>query len=56
MASTVRGVHAHVGIVTNDLDAAMESVGGMLGLTWEEPFDGALAPHFSNGDGSPTPG
>ena len=36
MSSTVRGVHAHVGMVTRDLDAAMASVGGMLGLTWEE--------------------
>jgi len=56
MASTVRGIHAHVGIVTNDLDAAMASVGGMLGLTWEEPFDGSLAPPFAFGDGTPAPG
>jgi hypothetical protein len=56
MASTVRGIHAHVGIVTCDLEAAMVSVGGMLGLTWEEPFDGSLAPPFVTGDGTPTPG
>ena len=56
MATEVRGIHAHVGIVTSDLDAAMASVGGMLGLMWEEPFDGSLAPPFTAGDGAPTPG
>jgi catechol 2,3-dioxygenase-like lactoylglutathione lyase family enzyme len=56
MASTIRGIHAHVGIVTGDLDAAMASVGGLLGLTFEEPFDGSLAPPFVAGDGTPTPG
>jgi catechol 2,3-dioxygenase-like lactoylglutathione lyase family enzyme len=56
MASTIRGIHAHVGIVTNDLDAAMASMSGLLGLTFEEPFDGSLAPPFAFGDGTPAPG
>ncbi len=56
MASNVNGVHAHVGIVTADLDAAMSSVGALLGVTFDTPFDGSLAPPFATGDGSPAAG
>ena len=56
MASTIRGIHAHVGIVTCDLDAAMAAIGGLLGLTFGDPFDGAGAPPFARGDGAPAPG
>jgi catechol 2,3-dioxygenase-like lactoylglutathione lyase family enzyme len=56
MPSAIRGIHAHVGIATCDLDAAMAAVGGLLGLTFEEPFDGSLAPPFAAGDGTPSPG
>jgi hypothetical protein len=34
----------------------MASVGKLLGLTWEEPVDGSLAPPFAFGDGTPAPG
>jgi len=56
MAIELPGIHAHVGIVTCDLDASIESVGALLGITFNEPFDGALAPPFASGDGSPTAG
>jgi catechol 2,3-dioxygenase-like lactoylglutathione lyase family enzyme len=56
MVNVIGGRHAHVGIVTDDLDAAMVSVGELLGVTFEEPFDGSLAPPFAAGDGTPVPG
>ncbi len=56
MAIELPGIHAHVGIVTCDLDAAIARVGSLLGIVFNEPFDGAAAPPFVGGDGSPTPG
>jgi Glyoxalase/Bleomycin resistance protein/Dioxygenase superfamily len=56
MAVGTPGIHAHVGVVTSDLDAAMVAVGDMYGLSWTPIFDGGLAPPFATGDGAPSPG
>ncbi len=56
MAIELPGIHAHVGIVTCNLDVAIASVGALFGIAFNEPFDGALAPPFAGDDGELVPG
>ncbi len=56
MAIELPGIHAHVGIVTCDLDAAIVAVGTMFAIVFNEPFDGSSAPPFADGQGEPAPG
>ena len=56
IAELTPGIHAHVGMVTCDLDAAIAHLGPLLGLRFTDQFDGALAPPFATADGAPAPG
>ena len=43
MAIELPGIHAHVGIVTCDLDAAIASVGTMFGIVFNTNSHGTKA-------------
>ncbi len=54
--ATLPGVHAHVGIVTSDLDRAAALLSQQFGLQFPAATDGTAAPPFADGLGRPLPG